>query len=176
MLPRLQALSDIDQDFEDTSRNPINEQNHFYPQDPDNDEGIHEIQHDLSQQELPHSPTSPPLNHNSGELPHVPQPESEPVDEGGSSSNDDNGAMLDGGDEDNTDADDSDLKAARLKDDLDEEMLTNTLLRNSRSLTISRSSQYAFSMTLSLVRKEYIKLSEPQSNDSQATNSTRAMW
>ena len=131
----------------DPSRNSINDQNYFHPQDPDIDNATHEIQ-----QELPHFPTSPFPNHDSGELPCLSQPESEPVYEVQSLSNDENGEMLDGDDEDDTDANDSDLelpsvnlndpwpqptlpmlalaknmidniKVVRLKDDLDEEML-----------------------------------------------------
>ncbi|KAK2462167.1 hypothetical protein APHAL10511_005799 [Amanita phalloides] len=142
---------DINQDFEDPSHSLINDPNHFYAQDPDIDEAMCKIQQDLIWQELPYSPTSPPPNDNPGEVPCLPQPEFEPMDEEGNSSNDKNREMVpedeEGGDNEGEDlpsvstndpwpqpalpkltlAKDmiENIRAAHLEDDLNEEMLAN---------------------------------------------------
>ena len=149
---KLQASPGIDHDLEDPSCYSINEQDHFYPQDPDFGEATREVQQDLTHKGPTNSPTSPPLNHHPGEFPHLPQPEPDPADEEGNSSNDENGGVAGGEDEDVEDDEGIDLpsvstddpwpqpvlpklslakemiesiKSVRLEDDLDEEILAN---------------------------------------------------
>ncbi|KIL54552.1 hypothetical protein M378DRAFT_180492 [Amanita muscaria Koide BX008] len=147
--PEPQAPPDIDQDLGGASGNSIHDQDNFYPH---NHEAMDEIHEDLGQQELLHSPASPPPNNDLGELPRSPLPDQEPLNEGEDSSDDENEEMAVGDDEEGGDDVDEDIelpsvsmddlwpqptlpklalakdmieniKAARLEDDLDEEML-----------------------------------------------------
>lgn len=111
-----------------------------------------EIYRDSIQQQPPRSPASPPPNHNPGELPRLPEPESKSLDGHRNSSDDENEEIATGDDEEGRDDEDEDvelpfvstdnpwpqptlpklalakdmienIKGVRLEDDLDEEML-----------------------------------------------------
>ena len=150
--PEPQAPPDVDEELGESSGNSIRDQDDFLPQNPDMDETMDEIYRDSIQQQPPRSPASPPPNHNPGELPRLPEPESESLDGHRNSSDDENEEIATGDDEEGRDDEDEDvelpfvstddpwpqptlpklalakdmienIKGARLEDDLDEEML-----------------------------------------------------